>query len=56
MERGDLLYLIDLAGKHYPGEEPTADIMGKAHFREEQYWKRMEAAVQNAIARAFGEG
>ena len=56
MERGDLLYLTDLAQRHFPGEEPTAEKMGTAHFREEQYWKRMEAAVQNAIARAFGEG
>ena len=56
MERSDLAYLIDLAQRHFPGEEPTPETMGTAHFREEQYWKRMETAVQNAVVKAFGEG
>ena len=56
MEKSDLLYLMDLVDKYFPGREPTPEIMGRAYFREEQNFQRMESAMQNGVAKAFGEG
>jgi len=47
---------LDLADEFFPGREPTPQILGRAFFREEQRWKRMSTAVQNGVAKAFGEG
>jgi NADH:ubiquinone oxidoreductase subunit B-like Fe-S oxidoreductase len=47
---------LELADIYFPGVTPTPEIMGRAFFREEQIYKRTEAAVQNAIAKVLGEG
>lgn len=46
--------LLALQEKWLPGADADdPEVLGTAQFLEEQYWRRMKAAVQNAIADAF---
>ena len=43
--------------KHLPHIQPnqhTEETLGAALWLEQQYWERMEIAICNGIARAFG--
>lgn len=42
-----------LASHWFPGEPPTVETMGTAKWLDDEYWKRMEFAVANGIARAL---
>ena len=43
-----------LVAKWLPTADPEdPEVLGAAFFLEEEYWKRMTVAVQNAIARAI---
>lgn len=42
-----------LVERWLPGTPPTADAMGTAKWLEDEYWRRMEIAVANGIAKAL---
>lgn len=42
-----------LALRWLPGAEPTDENLGTAKWLEDEYWRRMEIAVANGIAKAL---
>ncbi|WP_416427434.1 DUF6890 family protein [Pseudomonas sp. App30] len=46
--------MLALGERWLPGAEPSAENLGTAKWLEDEYWRRMEIAVGNGIAKAFG--
>ncbi|WP_390897830.1 MULTISPECIES: DUF6890 family protein [Pseudomonas] len=53
MTENGLGQLVALANHWLPGAELTAEVMGTAHWLENEHWRRMEIAIANGIAYAL---
>ncbi|MFA9396340.1 MAG: hypothetical protein ACERJ1_16750 [Halodesulfovibrio sp.] len=54
MEHNALEQMLALTRKWFPERDVTERCMGEAMFLEKDYWHKMEIAVCNGIAKAFG--